>query len=208
MKTIVLFLLFAPVAGATTLSFFSGATGPTVFAGCDAPLIVPTGSLIRVGTLLIPDHTDSFVEFGVSTVKPAGAFASARPGKVSGAVTNGGGEDDDSFFNGRDIYIWIYNAATQAAATGYGIFRAVGQTFPVNDPARTGDEIIVPASSFTEAVIDPRFPAGTQARVDFSAAANDQYGNGRLIILGTGCPEPRSAGLLLFTGLALARRRR
>jgi hypothetical protein len=92
--------------------------------------------LIRIGYLATPGDVNSFVEFGTSTIKSAGVGISAQPSKIVGSVINNNGEGDDASFNGRDVYVWIYNASTAAASNMWGLFRAVGVglTFPNDDP--------------------------------------------------------------------------
>src|SRR5687767_5597474 len=124
--------LSASLAGASTVILSSQATGPSVY-GSDGALVA-NGGLIRIGYLGTAGNLNSFVEFGTSTIKSAGVLTSARPSKVTGSVTNTNGEGDDASFNNRDVYVWIYNGTTAAGSLMNGLFRAVGFTFPVDDP--------------------------------------------------------------------------
>jgi len=210
MKKLLLSILAASAswASATSVLLSSAPTGPTVF-GVDHASMIPNGGLIRIGFLATANDVNSFVEFGTSTIKSAGPGAAAKPSKVAGTVNNVT-ENDDAQFNGKDVYVWIYNAATAAASTQSGLFHAVGTVFPPDDPAGVGDAVNVNATSLTEYINDPKWnvAGGRQGSFDGAAIANaDGTGVGR-IYLGGIVPEPSSMGLLALAGLALARRRR
>jgi len=212
MKKLLLSLVLASASlvDASTVTLSSAATAPSVYTFQGA--LVPNGSLVRVGFLATDGVASSFVEFGTSILGNGGAFAGARPSKLNGGVTNVT-ETDDAQFNGKTVYVWIYNAATQAASTQSGLFKAVAvgtsvtTTFPIDDPAGPGDLATIQGLQFTEYVNDPSL-GQFQGRFDPAAAANaDGTGTGRFI-LGGGVPEPSSMGLLALAGLGLARRRR
>ena len=78
------------------------------------------------------DSSTGLVNAGVT-----GTVGISPIGKVSGSVTdNNAGATKADFFNGKDVYLWIFNAPTVAGATEMGIFRAtsadVPWTFPTN----------------------------------------------------------------------------
>jgi hypothetical protein len=209
MKKLLLSILAATASwvSASTVSLSSTPNGPSVYDAFSA--LVPNGGLIRVGYLATPNTPSSFVEFGTSTVKNSGVGTSIRPSKVNGSVNNVT-EADDAAFNGKDVYVWIYNAATEGASTQSGLFHAVATVFPNDDPAGVGDTVSVLATSLTEYINDPKYnvAGGVQGRFDAAAAANaDGSGTGRLYLGGI-VPEPSSMGLLALAGLALIRRRR
>jgi len=213
MKKLLLSLVLASASlvDASTVTLSSAASAPSVYTFQGA--LVPNGSLVRVGFLATDGVASSFVEFGTSVLGNGGAFAGARPSKLNGSVTNAGGETDDAPFNGKTVYVWIYNAATQAASTQSGLFKAVAvgtsvtTTFPINDDSGPGDLATIQGLQFTEYVNDPTL-GQFQGRFDPVAAANaDGTGTGRFI-LGGNIPEPTSMGLLALAGLTLARRRR
>ncbi|HWB02460.1 MAG TPA: PEP-CTERM sorting domain-containing protein [Verrucomicrobiales bacterium] len=212
MKKLLLSLLAASASwvSASTVSLSSGGStspSPTVFNNANSA-VVANGSFVRVGMLTTAGNTDTFVEFGTSQIRNAGLGATARPGKLTGEVINNNLETDDAQFNAKDVYIWVYNAPTAGAATEWGVFKVVGQVFPTDDPGGFADTVTILGTNITEYVPLTTKPAGwVEGRTDFSAAANDNAGNGRLI-LGAVIPEPSSMGLLALAGLALARRRR
>jgi len=209
MKKLLLSILVATAscASASTLLLSSNAAGPTVFDTGNGTVVA--AGLIRVGMLTDPANVNSFVEYGTSTIKPAGLGAGQKQGKVTGSVTNVT-EADDAQFDNKDVYVWIYNAATAAASNQSGLFHAVGVKFVPDDPAGVGDQTTVFATALTEYVNTAAAHPGvqwTEGKADFSAAATDAFGTGRLV-LGGQIPESSSMGLLALAGLALARRRR
>ncbi len=202
-------VLAMPLAShASTMSLSSTATGPSVFTAAAAGTIaglVPNGSLIRVGTLIGGTTSAFFVEFGTSTVKNAGAGASAKASKVTGSVLNAS-EADDTQFNGLPVYVWIYNSATVSASADQAIFKSTF-VFPVNDTGGVGDAATPTATSFT---------AGIVSIVGFTDGAFNPTGDnatgsvtGGQFVLGTAVPE-MSTSLLLISCLGFVgfRRRR
>lgn len=212
MKKLLLSILAASAtwASASTVSLSSGGAttpSPTVFNHANTAIV--TSGLVRVGMLTDPADPGTFVEFGTSSISFAGLGTNRREGKVTGPVANNNLEADDAQFNGKDIYLWIYNASSAAAATEQGLFRVVevvggpDQQFPTDDPGGFADNTQVDGRNITQ-YIALNIPGFEQGRVDATADTN---GNSRLI-LGAVIPEPSSMGLLALAGLALARRRR
>jgi len=190
----------ALVAKATTLSFSTTRTGPAVFDSTNT-LVVPNGSLVRVGTISNEsDPNATFVEFGTSALASAGANpATARPGKLVGDATPSLAEANHTQFNGQTIYLWIYNAPTAGAATQQGIFKT-NLVFPNNDTGGFGDSIIVTsATDITSVVAAP----GYSAPQILAGDANDS----KHFVLGA-VPEPTASLLALLGVVAIGVRRR
>jgi hypothetical protein len=164
-------LLFALCAAfsvsvrASNVTLSSSHNGPAVFNSTNA-VKVSNGSLIRVGTLLTPGDPNSFMEFGTSTVKNAGFGSNMTPGKVVGNVIPANDESTHGAFNGRAIYLWIYNAPTVATSIESGIFRT-SSVFPSNDLTGIDDSVTVQSAvnvvdviSFSSATMPPRILPG------------------------------------------------
>ena len=201
-----LFSIAPVIVTASTVTLSSTSTGPSVFAS-NAVNLVPNGSLIRVGTFLGGIETlANWRDFGVSTVKSAGIGASAKPSKVTGTVTNTGGDVDDAQFNGLAVYVWIYNSTTINPLAEQGIFKSTF-LFPVNDFSSTADSVTPTATSFTTAIgLEGLFTAG-----QYIANADNGTGNltGGKFVLGAPIPETSTSMFLASVlGLMTLRRRR
>lgn len=191
---------------ASTVTLSSAATGPSVFAS-NALNLVPNGSLIRVGTFLGGVETAAnWRDFGPSTVKTAGIGGGARASKVTGAVTNTGGEADDAQFNGLAVYIWIYNSVAVSLTADQAIFKSNAFVFPNNDLASAGDAVTPTAVSFTQSIALEGFTPGL-----FLPNADNGTGNltGGKFVLGAAIPEISTSMMLIsLLGLVVVRRRR
>jgi hypothetical protein len=135
-------LFFAGSCQATDVTLSSNASGPAVFNATNTAKVA-NGSLVRIGMVSNTSNpAASFTEFGRATIRSAGLAPNEVPGKITGNVTAAGPDTTHDVFNGKTIYIWVYNAATAAAATEQGIFRT-SLAFPVNDTSGIGDYITV-----------------------------------------------------------------
>ncbi len=126
-------------------------------------------------------------------------------GRIGGTITdNSFGPTKADFFNGKQLYLWIFNASTVGAATQMGIFRATQATVPWLFPTNNGGVgdtttfSTVPANAPTIAVI------GGFGSI---AGSNLQLTNSFNI---TPVPEPSSfiVGLLTLGAAAYSRHRR
>ncbi len=206
-KALSIALLMASVlsAEATSVSLSSlGNTGPAAYLN-DGVTLVPNGSLVRIGTFSTPGDLSTFVQFGTSTVKTYPSLG-GNPGKVVGSVASGT-EEDDTQFNGKDIYIWIYNAATEAAATQSGIFRATvngtgdGWVFKDNNTGSLDADSSALDVAAINVAISPPGLNGASVGTGVNTATS------RLILAAV--PEPTTATFAGLVGLlALSRRRR
>lgn len=117
---------------------FSGspASGPQFFISSNSSTVVPDGSLMRFGTFNTPPPANgNFVEFATSPTNPFHEFGRTTMGRDNLAAGNGrpvrngitGGDvpnspDPDSFFVGKTIYVWVYDATTADPLANQGIF--------------------------------------------------------------------------------------
>lgn len=82
------------------------------------------------------DTSTSSPDAGITNTVTIGGLSGG--GRITGTVTdNNSGATKADFFNGKTIYIWVFNASSTAAATQMGIFTggsgaAPLWTFPVN----------------------------------------------------------------------------
>jgi len=208
-KIVALLICLPSVIQASSVTLSSLNTGPSVFTSAGAGTVVglvPNGSLIRVGTLIGGTTSAFFVEFGTSTVKAVGIVPNAKASKVSGSVTNTGGDNaGDDVYNGLPVYIWIYNSVTASATADQAIFKS-SLLFPVNNTGAVTDAITISSINFNEVLAIDGFTNGA-----FNAAGDNATGNatGGQFVLGTAVPEISTSLLLVsFLGMVAFRRRR
>ncbi len=101
------------------------------------------GDLVWIGTFSDPSAIDDSPVVDLSAAAGWTQFGSSlrigsifgNPGKLLGTVTDT--TSAANFFNGKPIYLWIFNAPTASEATGWGVFTAGGAlpewVFPVNN---------------------------------------------------------------------------
>ena len=148
-------------------------------------------------------------QFGVDTstdVTNAGVtntIAINGSGRLSGSeVDNTTGATKADFFNGKSLYVWVFNASTIGAATEMGIFRATDATTAWNFATNAGGVGDITTYS-TNPSVAPTFAAignvGTTTSTVFKTAT---FGSG---------PVPEPSRLMLFglgvVGLVFRRRR-
>ena len=128
-KTIIAFCAFAVSAQASTLAFATGGGRGHQFILSDGATRVTAGSLVRLGYLATPGVMDSFVEYGRSTISnPSPAIA------IGGFLTtpvNNTTPADNTAAQGKQIYLWVYNAPTAGAATQHGLFTSSTATWVI-----------------------------------------------------------------------------
>ncbi len=210
-------LAIIPIAHATTVGFSPAPTARTVTNA--SGITLSTSSLVLVGNFSI--ETFSFnssvsmlTNFGViaaaggweqftldtgtatTNAGATSAYSIDGTGKLGGSGTDNtvGGTKAD-FFNGKSIYVWIFNGSTIAASTEMGIFKATTASpswlFPTNG-AGLGDSVVLSTTT-----------GGASALVPVSGVGNVTSTQIRLV------PEPSSV-VLVVTGVMglLAHRRR
>jgi hypothetical protein len=106
-------------------------------------------------------------------------------------------------FNGRQVYVWIWNAATTNAATQFGVFTATNWTFPTTDnPGDLGNF----ARNYA---FNTNFNLGTNnGALGIAAIIGSEDGNSFNLARLEQVPEPGSVVALLAVGSLLPRRRR
>jgi len=187
--SLVALLLPLSLANATTVTLSSSPFGPLVNDSDGNN--VGSGNVILVGTFSDPTNADldtalaSFMEFGTATTVAIGP----NDGRIAGVITDTTAAADA--FNGQDIYLWVYNSATVAASTEYGVFRAetpagAEWTFPTN-AGGVGDSVTI---SIADINTNPIIP-GTS----ITPGANDPTGSTILTLV----PIPEPSAALLFS---------
>ena len=194
--------------GAVTISLTGNPTsGPAFFTSVGAATPVLDGNLIRIGTFavapnagsLFSDLASSFHEFARTTMGNATPAAANTGHPVRNNITgstDGNSPDDDSFFLGKNVYIWVYNSVTADAAANQGIFSS---TLVYLDQATS-------VSTSTTGYVNAfgAFNTGTPSSVAGTATVTSRFN-----LAAPGVPEPAT---LTFGGvlaaLGLLRRRR
>jgi len=205
-----------PFANATTVGFSGAPSARTVVNSVGATL--SSTSLVLVGNFLSETFSlnrsmsvqanftaiaadGGWKQFSLDTVTGTpntGVTSSAAisaTGKLGGQVTdNNFGATKADYFNGRAVYVWLFNAATIAAATEMGIFKAIPPTsvpwtYPTNSGG-VGDSVTLSTISSLANVVPVSGVGSTTSA---------------LIQL---VPEPSTAFLSALGLIAMASRRR
>jgi hypothetical protein len=201
-------LLVAASSNAATIEWGNGGGRGHMFVLGNGTRVA-AGSLVRVGYFEEAGNPSSaFVEFGTTTLSNPGG--DAQGGHILGTgqtITNAA-----TTFNNRQLYIWVYNAPTAAAATSSEIFTSVEWLTPAgfNTPDATFAIRLGAAAGGTPPVVtnlqgpgDAQPGSYTVGGITISGGTN---GNGSIYNLGV--PEPSTAMMGLLAGLGLIARRR
>jgi len=147
-------------------------------------------------------------QFGLDTVSssPNASVASSLQisgtGKIAGSVTdNNFGATKADFFNGKPIYLWVFNAPTVGAATQMGIFRATTATQPWTFPINAGGIGDVTSYSTTVTGAATIAAIGGYGTAGSSLRLTDSFNISAI-------PEPSTALFGLLTVLATLATRR
>lgn len=126
-------------------------------------------------------------------------------GKIGGQVQdNGFGATGADFFNGKSLYLWVFNASTVQAATEMGIYRASGATPPWTFATNAGGV----GDSNTYSTTSSAAPS-ISAIGGFGATTSSSFQLTNSFSI-TAVPEPATGAFGLLTGLTAVciRRRR
>ena len=166
----------APFAGATTLGFGAGPASRIVVDSTSAE--IPAGSLVWAGAFNNESfslNTGVDLATNVANIEAAGGWkqfglnpstgvpesttntltiSSANSHvRVGGQVTDnitGSPTASADYFNGKQVYLWVFNASTVGAATEMGIYKATTASppwvFPTNGGG-TGDGVSLATTS-------------------------------------------------------------
>ena len=194
-------------ASASTINFATGGGRGHMFVSDGNRLV--SGSLVRVGYVTTAGDVSTFQEFATTTIShPSAGF------QIGGFLTNPASSDTiAAAAKGKQIYLWVYNAATAAGATASAIFTSTDTTWviPANFTGasdETSNLSLSLAAGAVTAIQDPARqgtnPSFTRGPVTVGATTVD----GAIYSLGTAIPEPGSATLALLALAAVGRRRR
>lgn len=182
---------------ASTVVLAGGRTGPVVTDSAGATV---AGGLVRIGTLTgapasnsLSDIDAVFSEFATAATSAAGLLGSTSSNAAGGA------------FDGQQIYLWVFNAASMGSASQHGVFTPGDPNAPVAGaawiyPVHTGtgsDNATVSLNALLNGGADLSVTPGIVI---------DSASGGKLAL--TPIPEPSGALLAGLAGLAIAFRRR
>ena len=203
LPSLILLSLASAVANSNAALAINVSTNPTsgaYFVLANGTTRLPDGNLVRIGTFdAVPaaDATQAalasaFKEYGTTTSGHSAA-AGANKGMINRSAIAAGAGVSEAAFTGKNVYLWVYNAPTAAAATQWGVY------------TNTTDW------KFAASVDDPPVSLST-------SALNGAYGKnvGQAgIVAGTpnvyklaGIPETSTFSLTALAALGLMRRKR
>jgi hypothetical protein len=188
----------------------SPSTGPQFVVGTANNDFVLDGSLVRLGTFdTVPaagatfaELGSTFHEFARTTIGHTNASAPVNEGRInrSGIVSDPASATSpqpDSFFVGKTIYIWVYDAASESLGVAQGIFSTAQNTY--QDQAAA---LSISTNSFL-AAFGNGGAGWTQTSTQLNGAVASFYH------LSAPIPEPASVTVFgLLGALGLMRRRR
>ncbi|MEO5712010.1 MAG: TIGR02597 family protein [Luteolibacter sp.] len=136
------------------------------------------------------------VDLGVTNTL---SIRTSPAGRIGGSITdNNSGAAKADFFNGKALYLWVFNGSTPEDSTELGIFRAGSATVPWNfatNAGGIGDSVTYSTTAAGAPTIAAIGGAGSTTTSTFQLAA--------------AVPEPSTAamGALAMLGIVFRRRR-
>ena len=203
LPSLILLSLAAAVANSNAALAINVSTNPTsgAYFVLSNGTRLPDGNLVRIGTFDAVPAVDAsqaalasaFKEYGTTTSGHSAA-AGANKGMINRSAIAAGAGVAEAAFTGKNVYLWVYNAPTAAAATQWGVY------------TNTADW------KFAASVDDPPVSLST-------SALNGAYGRALTpagIIAGTpnayrlanAVPETSTFSLTALAALGLMRRKR
>lgn len=191
-----------------TVSYSTTTVGNRVVTSTSPLTPVLAGSAIVMGTMTTEGDFTTFTEFARSTIQSNAAFTN---GVISGGATNNTATAAN--FASKNIYIAVYNAATEGLATAAGLFKSA-TLYDAGISASASQSFLVNVSSFTTAITPTGgwnyFPSQVNPAGTTGSAGNPPTERtGIVFTLGAAIPEPSTTLFLaMLGGIGLLRRKR
>jgi hypothetical protein len=205
LPSLILLSLVCAVANSNAALALNVATNPNTgayFVLSDGTTRLPDGNLVRIGTFATAPAADAsaatlaaaFTEYGTTTSGHSAA-AGANKGMINRSGVAAGAGVNETNFTGKNVYLWVYNAPTAAAATQWGVYGSTDASWKfaasVDDP---------PVSASTSLITNAYGKALTQAAVT--------TGTPNVYKLANAVPETSTFSLTALAALGLMRRKR
>ena len=202
-------ILFSLVTAATNgiaalaINIASNPTTGAYFVLSDGATRIPDGSLVRLGSFAAAPATDStlaqlelaFTEYAATTSGHTAA-SGANKGLINRAnIADAPGGATEVSFTGKNLYIWVYNTPTAAAATQFGVYTSTDASW------KFAPSIDDPAVSASTALINTAIGRGL-------TPASLTTGTPNVYRLANLVPETSTFSLVALAALGLMRRKR
>ena len=214
MKTLllscILGLAAAVSSNAASINFDTGGGLGHVFT-TSTGVRLPIGSIVRMGTLTEAGNAGTFVEFARTTINNTGG-ASTFTGFLRDGVSIATQGEADAI-KGKQIYLYVYNATTQAGVdtTGEkGLFTSTEWTLPsgFDSASTTTFNVKLGAASGGTPPANTSALIGEYGVKAIQINANVNQNGSVYALAGPIIPEASTSALAGFAGLALLGRRK